>query len=266
MPWYALPPGLTTEAAAPGPRPLVLQALGMQVHGPPGAKCLHQKWIPLKLLFSGCSFPEQGFYVRISLVGLGNMWGPVSKSRDPMSSGYVRLTWLEFPRHPKSVQICCEARKCNMSNRDRIQINLDSGHLWRVESEERLKLELCDRILGMSITLGWNLQHGNSDSMRFSHYSYAVTNVAINFSCSDLLCCHYSTFLCWCIKPLLHICWHLIYLRETSDYPLPRRLIRSVQAKTAELLLEDNKWLVLYFRLNRKLPHCLKKNYLLSPI
>lgn len=37
---------------------------------------------------------------------------------------------------------------------------------------------------------------GNSDSMRFSHYSYAVTNVAINFSCSDLLCCHYSTFLC----------------------------------------------------------------------
>lgn len=106
----------------------------------------------------------------------------------------------------------------------------------------------------------------NSDSMRFSHYSYAVTNVPINFSCSDLLCCHYSTFLCWCIKPLLHICWHLIYLRETSDYALPRRLIRSVQAKTAELLLEDNKWLVLYFWLNRKLPHCLKKNYLLSPI
>ena len=84
----------------------------------------------------------------------------------------------------------------------------------------------------------------SSDSMRFSHYSYAVTNVAISFSCSDLLCCHYSPFLCWCIKPLLHICWHLIYLRETSDYPLPRRLIRSVQAKTAELLLEDNKYFI----------------------
>lgn len=164
MPWYALPPGLTTEAAAPGPRPLVLQALRMQVHSPPGAKCFHQKWTPLKPLFSGFSFPEQGFYVRISLVGLGNMWGSVSKSWDPMSSGYVRLTWLEFPRHPKSVQICCEARKCNMSNRERIQINLDSGHLWRVESEELLKLELCDRILGMSITLGWNLQHGSTSS------------------------------------------------------------------------------------------------------
>ena len=166
MLWCALPPGLITEAAAPCPRPLVLQALGRQVHSPAGAKCLHQKWIPLKPLFSGCSFPEQGLYVRISVVGLGNMWGPVSKSWDPKSSGfflrYVRLTQLEFPRHPKSVQICCEARKFNMSKRERIQINLDSGHLWRVESEEWLKL--CDRIPGMSITLGWNLQHGNTSS------------------------------------------------------------------------------------------------------
>ena len=160
MLWCALPPGLTKEAAAPCPRALVLQAPGRQVHSPAGAKCLHQKWIPLKPLFSGCSFPEQGLYVRIRMVGLGNMWGPVSKSWDPKSSGfflrYVRLKQLEFPRHPKSVQICCEARKRNMFKRERILINLDSGHLWRVESEERLKLELCDRIPGMSVTLGWN--------------------------------------------------------------------------------------------------------------
>ena len=48
---------------------------------------------------------------------------------------------------------------------------------------------------------GWNITKNeaeaeNSDSMRFSHYSYAVTNVAISCSRSDLLCCHYSTFLC----------------------------------------------------------------------
>lgn len=46
---------------------------------------------------------------------------------------------------------------------------------------------------------GWSITKNeaeaeNSDSMRFSHYSYAVTNVAISFSRSDLLCCHYSTF------------------------------------------------------------------------
>lgn len=80
----ALPPGLTTEAAAPSPRPLAAQALGMQVHSPPGAECLHQKWIPLKPL-SQAAPSQSRASMRISLVGLGNMWGSVSKSWDPMS-------------------------------------------------------------------------------------------------------------------------------------------------------------------------------------
>ena len=61
-----------------------------------------------------------------------------------------------------------------------------------------LQVSGCEKGGGVG---GWSITKNeaeaeNSDSMRFSHYSYAVTNVAISFSRSDLLCCHCSTFLC----------------------------------------------------------------------
>lgn len=154
----ALLPGLTTVAAAPDPTPLLFQRLGRKAWLPPGATCLHQKWIPLDPLFSRCSFPKQGLCVRISLVEAGNMWGPASKSWDPRSSGIclreVGLTGLEMPRHTKGVQICCEARKYDVSSRDRFQTNVDSDHLWRVQTEW---LEFYGRISGSVDHIGMAL-------------------------------------------------------------------------------------------------------------
>ena len=90
------------------------------------------------------------------------MWGPPSKSWDPKSSEIclreVGLRGLEMPRHTKGVQICCEARKYDVSSRDRFQTNVDSDHLWRVKTEGLLWLEFHGRIsesvdhIGMALT------------------------------------------------------------------------------------------------------------------